>query len=437
MRINNQEYVVVSLFSGAGGLDTGLEQAGIPISLAIDFDKKACETYAMNHKNTIVWNRDITTVTGDEIRKAVGNKPMLLIGTPPCQSWSEFKIEINGSKKGIEDSRGQLIYQYLRLVIELKPEAIVFENVPYMVTNPRHLAEFNKFKEQLQKHTGLRLEYQILNAIDYGQAQLRERVILVGTKTDIPSPFRFLRKIDGPKTLREALKDCPSSEFFHFRKTDKEIMKNIKEGQCWNVLPPEVAYQFMKEDYRGICLDCGTTFQGTNRCPSCHSTRFKNGRGITSYLRRLSWERPSPTICAVPANKTHGMLAHPTEERCLSIRESARLQGFPDDYQFVGTIFEQQRQIGNAVPTGMGKAIGFALIEALKNRAISEEPNTVRWLKYIVTHPERFRLSELEKDFIRIAYMRYKNNQSFPQKYEVYMREIIKKLADWSKNKAI
>ncbi|WP_121616824.1 DNA cytosine methyltransferase [Virgibacillus halodenitrificans] len=437
MNINNQEYVVVSLFSGAGGLDTGLESAAIPISLAIDFDEKACETYALNHKNTIVWNRDISTVTGEEIRKTVGNKPMLLIGTPPCQSWSEFKAEINGSKKGIEDKRGQLIYQYLRLVIELEPEAIVFENVPYMVTNSKNLAEFNGFKEQLQKHTGLHLEYQILNAIDYGQAQRRERVIMVGTKADIPSPFRYLRKIDGPKTLRKALKDIPSSDFFHFRKTDKHIMKKIKEGQCWNVLQPEEAYQFMKEDYRGICLDCGTSFQGEKRCPKCHSTRFKNGRGITSYLRRLSWNQPSPTICAVPTNKTHGMLAHPTEERCLSIRESARLMGFPDAYQFAGTIFEQQRQIGNAVPTGMGKAIGNALIEALKNRSSSTKEPMVRWLQYVVTHSERFRLSELEKDFVRISYKRYKFKQPFPQKYEVYIKEIAKKLTDLSKNNAI
>lgn len=436
MNIKNQEYVVVSLFSGAGGLDTGLEQAGIPISLAIDFDEKACKTYELNHRNTIVWNRDISTVTGEEIRQVVGDKPMLLIGTPPCQSWSEFKVEINESKKGIEDKRGQLIYQYMRLVIELKPEAIVFENVPYMVTNQKHLAEFNKFQEQLQKRTGLHLEYQILNAVNYGQAQLRERVIMVGTKADIPSPFNYLQNIDGPRTLREALNDCPSSEFFHYRKTDKQIMKKIKEGQCWNVLSPEEAFQFMKEDYRGICLDCGNSFHGKNRCPKCNSFHIKNGRGITSYLRRLSWNRPSPTICAVPTNKTHGMLAHPTEERCLSIRESARLQGFPDDYQFVGTIFEQQRQIGNAVPTGMGKAIGLALIEALKHRS-SPEDIMVRWLQYVVTHSERFRLSELEKDFIRISYKRYKSKQPFPQKYEVYMKEIIEKLASWSKNIAI
>lgn len=443
MKINNEEFVVVGLFAGAGGLDTGLTQSGLPVVLAIDIDPVACETYKANHPNTIVWNRDVATITGEEIRKVTGNKRIIVAGGSPCQSWSEFKVEIKGSKTGTEDDRGKLIYQYLRIVEELNPEIILFENVPYMVSD-KHLPEFEKFRNQLQTQTGLSLEYQILNAIDYGQAQLRERVIMIGTKENIVNPFRFLKPIKGPRTLQEALVDCPPSEYFHFRKTDSEIMKKIGEGRCWNALPPCEAYAAMGKDYRGVCLQCGHNFVGMNRCPKCGSTDFKNGRGITSYLRRLSFNKPSFTICAVPTNKTHGMLAHPTEHRCLSIRESARLQGFPDDYVFKGNIYEQQRLIGNAVTCGKGKAIGLAIIEALKQATFNNRQeksstsltgNQTKWIEVIVTHPLRFSLSELEKDFVRIAYKRYNAKQPFPARYDVYLQEIVSKLTKLPKKK--
>lgn len=433
MKYNNQEVVVIDIFCGCGGLSTGLIQAGFKVGLAIDFEPKACESYQINHPDTIVWNRDIATVTGAEIRQVIGNAQIVLSGGPPCQSWSEYKVEINGSNKGLEDKRGQMIYEYLRIAEELQPIAVIFENVPYMVKNPKHLIEFSKFKEKLHSRTGLSLEHKVLNAIDFGQAQQRERVIMIGTKDGISNPFDFLKNIKGPQTLRESLKGCPSSEYFHFKKNDRDLMKFIKQGQCWNVLSPQMAFNHMKNDYKGICLDCNTSFQGINHCPKCQSTRIRNGYGITSYLRRLSWDKPSPTICAVPTNKTHGLLAHPTEERCLSIRECARVQGFPDDYVFVGTIFEQQRMIGNAVPTGLGKAIGIALITALQQsspKLDSQTDTVVRLLKYIVLHPERFSLTELEKDYIRIVYKRYKTNQlTFPRKYVIYLKEIATKLS--------
>lgn len=439
---SNENFVGVGIFAGAGGLDTGMMQAGINFGLAIDFDKAACETYQANHPSTTVWNCDIATVTGAGIREVVGNKPIILAGGPPCQSWSDFQNEINGSKKGLEDQRGHMIYQYLRIAEELQPMAVVFENVPYMVSNPNHLKEFEKFKEKLAQKTGLQLEYQILNAIDYGNAQLRERVIMIGVKPGIPNPFQFLQKITGPRTLRDALENVAESEFFQFRKTDREVMQHIKQGQCWKALSPETAFAHMGKDYRGICLDCGHSFQGINYCPKCQSIRMKNGSGITSYLRRLSWSKASPTICAVPTNKTHGLLAHPTEERCLSIRECARIQGFPDDYKFLGTIFEQQRQIGNAVAVGKGKAIGLAVLEALKHspQLTQDEPTSdvnVKALHYIVNHPERFSLTELEKDFIRLTFKRYQANEAFPEKYAVYLKEIVLKLRSKSNNIAI
>lgn len=440
----NQNYVGLGVFSGAGGLDFGLMLAGIDISLAIDFDQKACETYKLNHPHTTVWNRDISTITGKEIRQVIGDRPVIVVGGPPCQSWSDFQNEIEGSQKGIDDKRGQMIYQYLRIAEELQPIAVVFENVPHMVTNINHLKEFEKFKSKLAEKTGLRLDYQVLNAIDYGDAQLRERVIMIGTKPNVPNPFQFLQKKKGHQTLREALRDVPKSEYFHFKKTDKEVMKMIREGQCWKALPTDIAFSHMQSKYRGICLDCNNNFIGFKQCPNCKSYRIKNGYGVTSYLRRLSWDKPSPTICAVPTNKTHGLLAHPSEERCLSIRECARLQGFPDDYQFVGNIFEQQRQIGNAVSVSKAKAIGSALLQALSSvqQQQPEQPSSydvnIEAIKYIVNNPNRFFLSELEKDFIRIAYKRYKDKLEFPQKYSVYFKEIILKLSSFkTKNNAI
>lgn len=426
--MNMREYAVISIFAGAGGLDLGFMQANFNIDLAIEINKDACDTYKLNHPNTEIWNRDVKTINSEDIRTFVGNKKIILLGGSPCQSFSVFQDDLQG-KRGIEDDRGKLIFEYLRLVRELQPEVIVFENVKNIVSE-EHMPAFNLFINKMKETAGLKIHYKILQAYDYGVPQMRERVIVIGTKFDT-NPFTMIPNLNGPRTLREVLQDCPKSEYFSFKKEYKEVMRMIGPGQCWNVLPPKVAYELMGTNYRGICQSCKHSFKNTLKCPKCGSTDLRNGYGITSYLRRLSANKPSPTVCAVESSKAHGLMGHPSEERVLSIREAARIQTFPDDFIFCGNIYSQQRQIGNAVPPTLAKAIGLGIMQLLSTTKypirnnLEKERKCINW---ILQHKHVERLSELEKDLIRASVKKIRKTEAFPTKYYLYLKEIIFKL---------
>lgn len=433
-----EDYVVVEICAGAGGLSTGLIQAGLKVGLAIEIDEIASATYKRNHPNTEVWTMDISYVTGKSIisfiRFKYGNKKIILAGGPPCQSWSGFKEEDENSKKGYEDKRGRLLFQYLRICEEIQPSITIFENVSYLVED-RHLKDFQEFKEAMSKKTGLTLYYRVLNAIDYGVAQLRNRVIMIGVKKSFFNPFIFLKPIEGPKTLREQLQNCPPSEADYFSSHAKEIMKKIPEGNCWNVLPPEIAIKSMKvygkNKYRGICNKCQTQYEPQNgNCPKCGAQDFRNGYGVTSFWRRLSWDKPCFTICTVSPIKEHGTLAHPdvTQNRGLSWRECARIQGFPDTYEFAGDLANKYRQIGNAVAVPMAKAIGLAIRDAITSTQ-AKELSFNEWIEKLKTHPERSRLTTLEKDFLNTLYKKIRTKQSIPPKYRLYIEETWRRIS--------
>lgn len=424
--MKSDKYAVVEIFSGAGGLGHGFTQAGWSVDIAIDFDPIACETYKLNHPTTKVWCMDIADVTGKRIRAEVGDREIILIGGPSCQSWSEMQEDIPGSRKGLDDPRGQMIYQYLRIAKELQPVITVFENVSNMVKD-KHVQEFNRFKDRLYDATGLNLEHRILNAFDYGVAQLRERVILIGTKSGITNPFQFLKPIEGPKSLRAQLRDCPSSEYAQFDQKAAEIMKKIPAGKCWNVLPPAEAIQALGKDYRAICNVCNTPFkphETLNTCPKCKGIDYRNGFGVTSYWRRLAWNKPSYTICTVLPTKAHGTLAHPEENRGLSVRECARIQGFPDSYTFCGTMKDAYRQIGNAVPVTLGQAIGLAVKSSLANK----RSNVAEWIGKLQVHPKKQILTSLERDFLNSVYVKWRNQESIPEKYMTYLEDTYSRL---------
>lgn len=210
------------------------------------------------------------------------------------------------------------------------------------MVSERHLATFKDFKQKLASKTGLQLQYEILNSVDYLVPQLRDRVIMIGTKKG--EVFSLIKKSIRKVSLKDALKSCPPSEHFKLNLKDLEIMKNIGAGQCWNVLDPQVAFKAMGEKYRGICNDCKTSFEGKGHCPKCKSKNIRNGYGVTSYYRRLSYDKPCYTITTVSTTKAHGSLIHPEFDRGLSVRECARVQTFPDWYKFEGNISQSKNK---------------------------------------------------------------------------------------------
>lgn len=421
-KLNN--YVVIDLFSGAGGLGTGLHQAGFQVALAIDNDQVACETYKLNHPKTTVWCKDIRQVTGDHIREIIGDKKIILAGGSPCQDFSMFQEEYGG-KTGIHTDRGKLIFEYLRIAKELQPDYIIYENVSYLVK--KHKQGFNSFLTQLKEATGLHFEWKVLNALNFGVAQRRERLILLGSRTN-ETPFVYLQEVKGPKTLREAFVDVPPSPYATFSPQQLQIMKQIGEGEYWKVLPTHVAMKALGKDYRAICIPCGTAYkpQWQPRCPKCGSNQFKNGYGVTSYFRRLAWDKPSYTVCSVLPTKSHGTLAHPAEDRGLTVRECARLQGFADDYTFLGTLADQYRQIGNSVPVTLAKAIGEAI-----RHSISRNIDYMGYLEALKKHPNKDKLTLLERDFLNNLYLTLKQRREreIPERWSLYLKETLQRIS--------
>lgn len=319
----------IDLFAGAGGLSLGMEIAGLEHVLLVEKDKDAVATLRENRSGWNVVKDDILNVS------FWGIDADIVIGGPPCQSFS-----FAGKRLGLEDLRGTLFREYIRCIEEVQPKLFLFENVAGL---PSHnsgqtlevvLAAFNQL--------GYRLQWRVLNALDYEVPQKRQRFILVGTKPGVE--FQFPQKCDHILTVKDALLNVPSSPGTLYSETKRRVMELIPPGGNWRNLPDELARRYMGANY------------------------FSGG-GKTGVARRLSWDEPSLAILTSPGQKMTER-CHPAEIRPLTIRESARIQTFPDDWQFKGGVGSQYRQIGNAVPVQFAYCLGKQIVESLQGSTV-------------------------------------------------------------------
>lgn len=364
----NKSIPVISLFSGAMGLDLGLEQAGFKIVLAVECDAQAVATIKLNRLDLPVINRRIEDVTTTEILKMAGLKrggDFVVSGGPSCQSFSTA-----GQRRSLGDPRGGLFRHFLRVVEEAQPKFFVMENVKGMLSAAimhRPLNErgpgFPELKsdEELGSafkvitHELRRLNYyttfDVLNAANYGTPQCRERIIFIGSRDgqEIKTPqpthaekqsVQFLPWVSLKSVIGRFRDSNPPG--IKLRANDERYLRLVPEGGNWRDLPPEIQKQAM-----GGALD--------------------SWGGRSGFFRRLSWDRPSPALTTQPNSKAT-LLCHPSELRPLSLREYARIQQFPDDWKFAGSTISQYRQIGNAVPVGLGAALGRAILSAWSRR---------------------------------------------------------------------
>lgn len=361
-------YNAISLFSGAMGLDLGIEKAGFKICVCVEMDKNAVATIRQN-SNTPVIDRDICTVSTDEILSAAGlskKDVTLVVGGPPCQAFSTA-----GRQRGLSDFRGHVILQYLRVISDIKPKYFVLENVRGLLSAklnhvPDEYSDYEQIKDKKGsvltfltdqfKKLGYSISYALLNAANYGVPEKRERVIIIGHLGDrvpIPNPTHSESGSFGTKkwvTLKDALKGLGPEETMHFiplRPKTVPYMLLLKEGQNWKDLPDETAREAMGKAYL-------------------------LGGGKTGFLRRLSFDEPAPTLVTSPTMPAT-LLCHPTELRPLSIEEYARIQQFPDNWKFDGNIETIYKQIGNAVPVGLGHAVGAQIMRHLNNNIGKDE----------------------------------------------------------------
>ena len=354
------KYNVVDLFSGVGGLSYGFSKMPeFNILAANEIEKDISIAYTLNHPNVAMLNCDINQLTEEKFQEILkGKRVDLIVGGPPCQSYSTL-----GKRQ--MDERANLFMQYKRILTILNPKAFVFENVSGILSMDKGRL-FERIKSEFES-LGYQLKYKLLDAVDYGVPQHRERVILVGFKGENKFEYPQPTYGEGLKpyiTLEEAIGDLPSiksgqtnntfdssfsNDFLNFvRKSDEtmtehsapnngehliKIMEALKDGQSKDELPEDI--------------------------------RPKSGYGNT--YAKLWWKKPSTTITRNFACPSSSRCIHPRDSRAMSIREGARLQSFPDDYKFYGSDGMKRLEIGNAVPPLLSKVIAEQMLKALEN----------------------------------------------------------------------
>ena len=338
MKIDRRKYSVIELFAGAGGLALGLEQAGFETKLTVEINKWANETLKKNRPNWNIIQEDITQISKYGIKKYLKDNQEidLLSGGYPCQSFSYA-----GKKLGLEDTRGTLFWDFAKILKEIKPKMFLAENVKGLVTHDK--GRTLQVMLDVFKEVGYVVTYRVLNSLDYGVAQKRQRVFIIGTRDDIREkikedytfPIPYKKKL----VLRDVLKDVPNSPCAVYNEKKKEVLKHVPAGGCWRDLPDDIAKEYMKTTY------------------------FMSG-GRTGIARRLSWDEAGLTVLCTPSQKQTER-CHPDEIRPFSVRENARIQSFPDDWIFEGSMAEQYKQIGNAVPVNLAKEVGLSIINYL------------------------------------------------------------------------
>lgn len=351
------KYNVVSLFSGAMGLDLGLEKAGLHTAVCVEMNKLACETIRANTSIPVIEN-DITKVSTAEILLAANLKKeevFMVVGGPPCQAFSTA-----GKRLSLQDFRGNVIVNYLRVVEEIRPPYFILENVRGILSTPLNAVpqEYECEYENIValpgsviyflwsefKKLGYDISFGLFNSANYGVPQIRERVIIFGSKNGripLPNPTHSQSGIEtGMKwvSIADAFEGLGKQEqYVEIPQRIKKFLVHLKEGENWTDLPAEV-----KAEAMGKSL-------------------FLSG-GKTGFYRRLSFSRPAPTLLTSPVmNAT--LLAHPTEMRSLSVQEYARIQQFPDNWKLQGKTTDLFKQIGNAVPTGLGYIAGKTILD--------------------------------------------------------------------------
>jgi DNA (cytosine-5)-methyltransferase 1 len=377
-------FTSIELFAGAGGLALGFAKAGFTHVMLNEFNHVACETLRNNRPDWNVIEGDVHEVDFTPWY----NKIDLLTGGFPCQAFSYA-----GNKGGFEDARGTLFFEVARAVKEINPKVFVCENVKGLASHDN--GKTLKVIKNVIRELGYTLVTpRVLEAIRYQVPQKRERIILVAIRNDLapyvkfhwPAPYHRIM------TLRDAFFggelypcDVPTSEGAKYPKKKEEVLRMVPQGGDWRSLPDDVAQQYMGASYY-------------------------LGGGKTGMARRLSMDEPSLTLTCSPAQKQTER-CHPIETRPLTVREYARIQTFPDEWQFAGSIAEQYKQIGNAVPVNLAWAVARSVIRLLNDiETFEHEGKKIREIDFsavrteypqtIFQHPDSDPLPDESKDLL-------------------------------------
>lgn len=384
----------LSFFSGAMGLDIGLEKEGFNIMLACEYDKAS--------RNTIVENEPKIGLIGDIRNYSIpdildyanlenAEEVDLIVGGPPCQAFSTA-----GKRMGFSDERGNVFLKYLEVIEGIRPKYFVIENVRGLMSTIMQIDEEDDFTSEIpaelkdakgssllyvikrMEAAGYNLTFDLYNAANFGVPQIRERIVIVGTlfpeKVNRLTPTHSengefgLKKWTTLKQAFKALKDVEEHEHVNYNEKRKKYLKLLKDGENWRSLPLELQKEALGKS-------------------------FHLGGGKTGFLRRLAWDRPSPTVVTAPSMPATD-LCHPSELRPLSVQEYKVIQEFPKTWNICGTTADKYKQIGNAVPVGLGRAIAREILAHWEGNPLPEIPE-FRHSRYRNTSYDEF-LQEME-----------------------------------------
>jgi DNA (cytosine-5)-methyltransferase 1 len=348
-----KRYTSIELFAGAGGLALGLEKAGLTNILLSEIDKNACDTL---RKNRPAWNVIEGDVAGIDFKPYKG-KVDVITGGFPCQAFS-----FAGKRLGFEDARGTLFYEFARAIKETQPLICVGENVRGLLQheNGKTIEGMISVLDELGYDV---MPARLLKAIFYRVPQKRERVFIVGLRKNANLKFEWPLESNEIFTVRDALKkgklyltDVSMSSGQAYPKNKREIMELIPPGGYWRDLPVDLQKAYMKGS-------------------------FHLSGGKTGMARRISWDEPCLTLTCAPAQKQTER-CHPEDTRPFTVREYARIQTFPDDWEFAGALTSQYAQIGNAVPVNLAQAVGKAIIRTLNGYSHNFEQPQIKQIAY-------------------------------------------------------
>jgi DNA (cytosine-5)-methyltransferase 1 len=392
--MKNNKIKALSFFSGAMGLDIGLEKAGIEVILACESEKFIRETIKLNRPNLKVLE-DINNYSANDIRKLAGlrknEKIDLIVGGPPCQAFSTA-----GKRLSINENRGVVFIKFLKLIKELNPTYFVIENVRGILSVPLKKVSSKSKKKNLQikeekggtfsyiinflKKSGYKVSFNLYNSANFGTPQIRERVIIVGNK-DKKLPYLTPTHSQNAeyglkkwKTFYDAVKnlDKKNHNSTKFPESRLKYFRILKSGQNWRNLPKNLQKKAMGNSYN-------------------------LGGGKTGFLRRLDWNKPSPTLVTSPTMPATD-LCHPILDRPLSIEEYKRIQEFPDNWMLSGNLIQQYKQIGNAVPISLGVAIGKLIADDICGNKIVQLKD-FKYSRYLKTSDMDWQRDLSQKSF--------------------------------------
>lgn len=335
-------YNFIEFCAGAGGLSSGLIKSGFNPVLLNDNNKDACETLKKNHIDVNIQCMDMTKIDLEDLKTKFYNID-LIAGGVPCQSFSYA-----GNQKGLDDSRGELIIHFLNIINILKPKIFLIENVKGLLTHNNGKTILN-ILNQYNINEQYNINYKVLNSFNYEVPQKRERLFIIGILNEYNTFYEFPEPVENKIVLKDILINVPDSPCAKYNETKISLFKNIPQGGNWKDLNIEEQKKYL-------------------------GNSFYSGGGKTGILKRLSMNEPSLTILCSPSQKQTER-CHPLYERPLSIRESARIQTFDDNYIFSGSITSQYKQIGNSVPVNLSYHVGTELIKHLNNLTVTVNKN--------------------------------------------------------------